>query len=201
MKNPEDREIWLPAAGWGEVWRVSNRGRIASVDRVLRNGSGIYVRHGRILRGALQNRGYLYVCTPQGHKPKNILVHRLVALSFIPNPRSLPVVNHLDGNKLNNAVSNLEWCSIAENNSHAHRAGLCAPSRVGPGEASPAHKLRAEYIPTIRAMHRNGLSFRKIAAHYGVVAGTIGHIIEGRTWVNEGVEILDNPLDDTEGWR
>lgn len=74
----------------------------------------------RELTYALNNRGYYSV----GIKRKTYMVHRLVALAFIPNPDNKPCVNHLDGNKTNNHISNLEWCSVKENNLHARQTGL-----------------------------------------------------------------------------
>ncbi len=74
----------------------------------------------RELTYTLNNRGYFSV----GIRRKTFMVHRLVALAFIPNPEQKPYVNHIDGNKLNNHVSNLEWCTVKENNLHARQTGL-----------------------------------------------------------------------------
>lgn len=74
----------------------------------------------RELKYTLNNRGYYSV----GIKRKTYMVHRLVALAFIKNPGAKPFVNHIDGNKLNNNVTNLEWCTVQENNQHARDIGL-----------------------------------------------------------------------------
>ena len=68
--------------------------------------------------------GYFFVSLFQNGKNKIFLLHRLVAEAFIPNPDNLPVVNHIDGDKTNPKVNNLEWCSYSENTQHAHRTGL-----------------------------------------------------------------------------
>lgn len=74
--------------------------------------------HGRSLKlkkPRLSPAGYLYISTWNGKKSGIATVHRLVALAFLPNPENKPQVNHIDGNKQNNHVANLEWCTIYEN--------------------------------------------------------------------------------------
>ena len=76
------------------------------------------------MKQKIQNSGYLYVTLCINNKAKNMLVHRLVALTFIPNPEKYEFVNHKDGNKKNNHVDNLEWCTNAYNIRHAYKNGL-----------------------------------------------------------------------------
>lgn len=73
-----------------------------------------------ILRGSIGENGYKYYRLSKNNKKKMFYAHRLVAEYFIPNPNNLPVVNHIDGNKLNNHVSNLEWVSYSDNITHWH---------------------------------------------------------------------------------
>lgn len=78
----------------------------------------------RILKPKKNHRGYLYYGVSIKGKYKDIIIHRAVAETFIPNPNNLPQVNHKDGNKLNNCVDNLEWVTAKENMIHATKMGL-----------------------------------------------------------------------------
>lgn len=82
------------------------------------------IKSNRFIHPEITRFGYKQVTLAIDKKPKRFRVHRLVALLFIPNPNNYPCVNHIDGNKMNNCVSNLEWCTYAENNYHARINGL-----------------------------------------------------------------------------
>ena len=112
-----------------DVYEVSNLGRVRSVDRYNhstgRNQSGSYETaqfiKGRFLKPMKDRGGYLYVNLAYKGKYKSVKIHRLVATSFIDNPNNLPAVNHIDEDKTNNKVSNLEWVTIKENNKYGSR--------------------------------------------------------------------------------
>jgi len=106
-------EEWKPIEGTDERYEVSNYGRVRTLRRTK-----------KMLTLTKQKSGYLYVMIEKDGKPCNCRVSRLVALHFIPNPDNLPEVNHIDGNKENNTVTNLEWSNRSLNMKHASRMGL-----------------------------------------------------------------------------
>lgn len=88
------------------------------------NGRGITRREKRVLTSTPDKNGYSTVCISKDKKVYSKKIHRLIAEMFIPNPENKPEVNHIDGNKANNNISNLEWCTKSENTKHAYAAGL-----------------------------------------------------------------------------
>ena len=112
-------EEWKTVIVNGEVYNnymVSNLGRIKSL-------SYNRTKQEKTLKQS-QQKGYLYVKLAKNGEMKSEIVHRLIAKTFISNPKNKPQVNHKDGNKLNNSVSNLEWCTNGENQKHAFNNGL-----------------------------------------------------------------------------
>ena len=103
-----NKEIWKDVP-FDSNYKVSNYGRIFSK------------RTNKILKGELTEKGYIRVALTEH---KRYLVHCIVARTFIPNPENKPQVNHIDGNKQNNYVDNLEWCTQSENMRHALKTGL-----------------------------------------------------------------------------
>lgn len=116
------KEYWKPVVGYEGLYMVSNWGRARSFDQWVKGKNGsIRFCKGRILKLSTNNQGYLLVTLYKNGKVKKFLVHRLVAEAFLPNPDNLPEVNHKDENKLNNVVSNLEWCNRTYNNNYGTR--------------------------------------------------------------------------------
>lgn len=117
-----ENEIWKDIPDFGGFYQISNFGRIKSKDRMF---------NGRLFLGKIKkicetskrkNSKQGYLCTRMkdlNGKSHCLYIHRLVAETFIPNPENKPTVNHKDGNKHNNNVKNLEWCTFSENNKHA----------------------------------------------------------------------------------
>lgn len=106
-------ERWKVVEGTCGALEVSDLGRVKS-----------NLRDGRILKTNPDSKGYHRLRMTINRKKYAFKVHRLVAMAFIPNPENKPQVNHIDGNKDNNAASNLEWVTSKENAQHALRTGL-----------------------------------------------------------------------------
>lgn len=106
-------EIWRDIEGYENLYQVSNLGRVKSLNY---NHTG----KEKIMK-AKKDKGYLRVQLYKDGKPKFYSVHRLVATSFLPNPNNLSQVNHIDEDKSNNIVDNLEWCSAKYNSNYGTR--------------------------------------------------------------------------------
>ena len=103
-------EIWRDIPDYFGIYQVSNLGRIKRIKK--------YKSEPTILKSKTDNAGYLRVDLSKNCKRKSFLIHRLVALAFIPNPEALPQINHKNENKSDNRVENLEWCDSRYNNNY-----------------------------------------------------------------------------------
>ena len=114
-----EQEQWKPIEGYNGDYLISNHGRVRSLK----------CHKDRLMPLTKQRKGYYYVMLWDSNEQKATCrrVNRLVAQAFIPNPDNLPEVNHIDGNKANNHVSNLEWCTRSHNVKHSFDTGLKQP--------------------------------------------------------------------------
>jgi hypothetical protein len=109
------------------LYQVSNLGRVKSLERTKQNHNKLQIVNERII---CQRKGLYYaVSLWKNNIGKNYNVHRLVAEAFLENPNNYKYVNHIDGNKLNNNVSNLEFCTQSHNMKEAYRIGLMKPHK------------------------------------------------------------------------
>lgn len=170
------KEIWKDVIGFNDSYQVSNLGNVKAKRKITWNGKCDCVRKEKPMRLNCKGVGYYMVNLKRNGKIKHCLVHRLVADAFIPNPKNKPTVNHIDGNKLNNIVSNLEWATRSEQNIHASKLGL----KKFQGIHHSQHKLNDSQVIMIRHNAKNGNVPKGL--DYGVSDVTIKDVINRRSW-------------------
>ena len=107
-------EVWKPIKGYEDRYEVSNLGKVKSLSRK----KGWCIAKEKIIIPCTSRTGYFVVDLYKNYSRKHHQIHRLVAQAFIPNPDNKPQVNHLDGDRKNNSVDNLEWSTAKENQLH-----------------------------------------------------------------------------------
>lgn len=175
------KETWCDVFGYEGLYQVSNLGRVKALEKRIDSGKCHRTWKEHFLAFAIDRKGYFRVSLSKNGCSKTYKVHRLVAEAFIPNPNLLPQVNHIDGNKENNVVDNLEWCSQSENMLHAYAHGL----NQNNGENNPAAKLTVKDVQWIRNNYKNRHSeFGAVpmAEKFGVHRKTILRIVNGKQW-------------------
>lgn len=149
---------WANIKGYDGIYQISNDGLVLNT------------RSGRLRKNLIDKGGYCYVVLHFNKKRKREYIHRLVATAFLPNPEQYPVVNHKNGIKADNNVSNLEWCTIGYNNSHAIRTGLASCIRRN-------HRVRVEDTETGDALIF--VSKRSAGKYFGTSGVSINDWING----------------------
>ena len=160
--------MWKDIPGYEGYYAVSDDGQVKSLNRDIVCQDGIHHISARLMKQSVSNGYYVVNLRKPGHT-RVWPVHKLVAMAFIANPDSLPVVNHIDGDKTNNHVSNLEWASYAWNNQHAYGNGLHQPWGYKVNQYDLSGVLVASYANMYEA-----------ARKLGVTPGCISNCIHGR---------------------
>lgn len=185
----DTEEIWKVIPGYPK-YEASTLGRIRSIERELtvfdpsQNHYYKVVRGQYILKPQPNWRGYLRVDLRSTDRKsgKTECVHRLVALTFIPNPNNYPQINHISAIKEDNSVNNLEWCTNLQNNRHARKLGLYDYAMVKMHQSRM--KLDEMQVKTIRSISKNEVTRRQLANYFKIGIGTIKDIRRGKTWVH-----------------
>lgn len=160
-------EIWKDVVGYEGKYLVSNLGRIKSLPKKSWKGE-------RVLKET-DKTNYCFIDLCKDGTVKKFLVHRLVAIAFIPNPEGKPQVNHINGIKRDNKLSNLEWVTRSENQKHSIEIGL----RSARGEKNSQSKLTKEQVLEIYHSNERGFILCK---NYNIKQSTICDIKSGRSW-------------------
>ena len=176
MVNKED-EIWKDVVGYEYLFSVSTKGQIFSkrTDKVLKQNP--------------VSTGYNACMTRIGGRKGTCVclrAHREVAKAFIPNPNKLHQVNHIDGNKLNNNVENLEWVTPRENVIHALMLGLSTTEHLKDSNKS-FRKLTEEDVKYVKTYYKpfdRNFGARALARNYGVCKETILSIVHGKRYLD-----------------
>ena len=175
-------EVWKEIKAYRDTYEVSNYGRVRKKPRIGARG---YHVHGNIKKQRENSNGYLRVSMRIGDKEKEYFVHRLVAELFIPPIPGKTFVNHKDGNKHNNHVSNLEWCTKSENQKHALKTGLYKPNAPR-GEKHWGTILTWDMVREIRRIYKKGDKFFgqcALARKYNTSQANIYSIVNNTTWI------------------
>ena len=180
--------IWRPVIGYEELYEVSSSGLVRGKEKEV---SGNHKKPTRKIPVRDKKQcllvGYPAVTLFKDGKPKLIKVHRLVAEAFLENPDSLPCVNHIDNDKTNNDVSNLEWCTHEHNTHHMLKQGR---QDWAYGERSSSAKLTEDDVVLIKNLSKHMRQI-DIAVMFGIRQQQVSRILAGKRWkhLNEDQEV------------
>ncbi len=171
-----NKDKWIRHALQKRYLIVEPNGRILRAKRATATGEVDFARgYAEVVVQTHKPTGRVYFNLTWMGITKSVLVNRIVAWAYHPNPLNLPQVNHIDGVKAHNGKDNLEWSSGSDNEKHAHRTGL----KTGRGSANSNAKVTVADVLAIRAATETPA---ELATRYGVSRSTILNIINRKSW-------------------
>ena len=178
------REIWKDIKDYEGLYQVSSNGIIKSLPRTIIKRNGQHQkRQGKILSPSLDRYGYPKVVLHKNNIKKNESIHKLVGVSFLNKKETQNQINHLDGNKLNNNIKNLEWVSAKDNTQHAIKNGLRNPSKGSRNGMAKLNEVQVKEIKDILKNYKRGM-YAELARKYNVEDHAISNIRNNITWVH-----------------
>jgi hypothetical protein len=173
------QEIWKDIEGYEGLYQISNYGRVKTLSRITNFGNRIKIIPEIIKKLSNDKDGYLITTLSKQSRKKNIKIHRIVADTFIDNPLNKPTVNHKNGIKTDNYVSNLEWATYLENNLHGYNHNLISHKGIN----NSSSKLNESEVMEIRELYRNKkLKHRELSAMFNVSTANITNILNRKIW-------------------
>lgn len=173
MSNKEE-EIWKDITEYEGIYMISNKGRVKSMHTRLSDVEKIGIILTPVKRG-----GYDRVSLQKKGAIKWKAVHRLIMTAFVPNPNNLPIINHINGIRDDNSLTNLEWCTQSRNVSHAFETGLKISAK---GTRHGMCKLSENNVLEIRKLIADGKNNKEIGDLFNVSNTHIGYIKSGKLW-------------------
>lgn len=171
-----DQEQWMDIPDWDGKYQISNHGRLRSIG-------GKYSKScpdGYVTIGSIDVLGYRTITMRRPGTRSQHRVHTMVASAFLkkPNDGRTYWVNHKDGNKLNNHISNLEWVLPKDNCAHAVRTGLFNLK----GERHPMSKLCESQVLKMRDLRASGMTYSELSKSFGVSRRQASDVVRGVNW-------------------
>lgn len=177
-------EEWKPVAGSEGKFEVSNHGRVKALPWEFRHWCGKMIpQPEKILKQSRHSGGYRIVSLRQG--TRKAYVHKLVMEAFV-GPAEGRDVNHIDGDKTNNRLDNLEYCDRLHNVHHAIATGL----QNNGGEGNGMHRYTAEQITAAHRMVQRGSTYAEAAMAAGIGESTVEMVVSGKRWKCLGLPVL-----------
>jgi hypothetical protein len=177
-----DIEVWKDVVGFEDRYEVSSFGNIKSKSYLKNsrnaNGDFCYWTKPKYMKLSPNADGYLLVDLCKDKTRCTMSVHRLVASTFVENPNYLPIVNHINSNRVDNRAINLEWTTQQGNIQHSYDSG----SNSNKGELHPRHVLNENIVREMRILHESGISIIEIANKFGFRKDTTKSAITGKNW-------------------
>lgn len=183
------KEIWKSVPGYEGYYEASTLGNVRTVTRESHNSVGTFIRKSVILKPSMQNNGYYRVMLTKDKKHKYMLVHRIIALTFIDNPLNKPIVNHKDENKHNNCVDNLEWFTTKENNNYNNRQYKIAAKNKANGTYDKLRNLTSKPVLAVPVdPSKETITLKSVTdgKNYGFIPSEISAVARGHKKTHYG---------------
>lgn len=179
-----EEEIWKDVVGWEDRYEVSNLGNVKSKSYMKctanMHGPMSFMTKPKPMKQVMNESGYWTIDLRKDKKRATGIVHRLVAGAFVPNPDSLPIVNHMDSDRVNNRWDNLEWCTQQHNVQHSYDSG----SNSNAGDLHPRKVLSEALVKEMRIKYNAGTTRNELVDEYGFKYCTIDKAVRGINWSN-----------------